>query len=157
MVCEGPAWTPQPLPNSLSAVRDLRQVPLSRPPRVVTFEELGTPPCPPNGFCPVINGKPFDENRVDIPVKLGATEEWIVRNTSTEEHPFHIHINPFQVTAINGQPIGLTGYRDTITLPAGGEVTMRMTFLDFVGKFVIHCHILGHEDAGMMAVVEVTP
>jgi suppressor of ftsI len=44
-----------------------------------------------------------------------------------------------------------------VALPINGSVRMRMTFLDFVGKFVIHCHILGHEDAGMMAVVEVVP
>jgi suppressor of ftsI len=160
VICEGPAWTPKPLPATLLPVQDLRNVPLTGnngQPRLVLFEELGTPPCPPNGFCPVINGRPFDPDRVDIQVKLGTTEEWIVSNTSIEEHPFHIHINPFQVTAINGNPVPLTGYLDTQTIPIGGSFTMRTQFKDFVGKFVIHCHILGHEDAGMMAVVEVIP
>jgi FtsP/CotA-like multicopper oxidase with cupredoxin domain len=160
VICEGPAWTPQPLPSTLLPVLDLRNIPLTGnngQPRQVVFSELGSPPCPPNGFCPVINGVPFDPDRVDIQVKLGTTEEWIVSNTSIEEHPFHIHVNPFQVTAINGNPVPLTGYLDTQSIPIGGSFTMRTQFKDFVGKFVIHCHILGHEDAGMMAVVEVIP
>lgn len=115
----------------------------------------------------MIDGKAFDPNRVDIQVKLGPVEEWIVTNLplfpgqQTEVHPFHIHINPFQVTAITVDgvttPVDAKGYDDTIPLPMNGSVTMHMGFRDFVGKFVIHCHILGHEDAGMMAVVEVVP
>ena len=160
VICEGPAWTPQPVPATLLPVQDLRNVPLTGNngrPRLVVFSELQPPLCPVNGFCPVIDGRPFDPDRVDITVKLGTTEEWVISNTSAEEHPFHIHINPFQVTAINGNPVPLTGYLDTQTIPTGGSFTMRTQFKDFVGKFVIHCHILGHEDAGMMAVVEVVP
>ncbi|HLH26176.1 MAG TPA: multicopper oxidase domain-containing protein [Chloroflexota bacterium] len=160
VVCDGPAWTPQPLPTTLLPVVDQRTLPLTGnggQVRVVRFQELGSPPCPPNGFCPVIDGKPFDPNRVDIQVKLGTTEEWLVTNESTEEHPFHIHQNPFQVVAVNEQPVDFHGYLDTVSLPIHGSVRMRMTFEDYIGKFVIHCHILGHEDAGMMAVVEVVP
>lgn len=160
VICEGPAWTPQPLPTALLPVIDQRTLPLTGnngQTRVVRFQELGPPQCPANGFCPVIDGKAFDPNRVDIQVKLGTTEEWLVTNESIEEHPFHIHVNPFQVTAVNGAPVDARGYLDTVTLPINGSVRMRMTFADFTGKFVIHCHILGHEDAGMMAVVEVVP
>jgi FtsP/CotA-like multicopper oxidase with cupredoxin domain len=49
------------------------------------------------------------------------------------------------------------GEQDTVVLPPHGEVVIRTAFLDFTGKFVFHCHILAHEDGGMMAVVEVVP
>ena len=116
--------------------------------RVVTFNERNHAPY----FA--IDDKGFDPNRVDQTVQLGATEEWVVRNTSDEWHPFHIHINDFQVMAIDGKPQS-PHYKDTIPIPPRGEVVIRTRFLDFTGKFVYHCHILAHEDAGMMAVVEV--
>jgi FtsP/CotA-like multicopper oxidase with cupredoxin domain len=96
-------------------------------------------------------------NRVDQTVKLGALEEWIVRNTSSHFHPFHIHVNDFQVVAFNGEPVAARGWQDTVVLPPNSETVMRMRFDDFDGKFVYHCHILSHEDFGMMAVVEVVP
>jgi hypothetical protein len=65
-------------------------------------------------------------------------------------------VDGFQVMAVNGRPYNARSLQDTVTLPAGGTVRIRMRFGDFVGAFVYHCHILAHEDAGMMAVVEVT-
>lgn len=106
-----------------------------------------------------IDGQRFDPTRVDHPVPLGAVEEWTLINTSNVEHPFHIHVNDFQVFEVNGvaQPLE---WRDTITIPAkvgnvNGSVRFRTRFEDFTGKFVLHCHILQHEDIGMMQVVEV--
>ncbi len=96
-------------------------------------------------------------NRVDQTVKLGRLEEWIVRNTSSHFHPFHIHVNDFQVVAFNGEPVAARGWQDTVILPPNSETIIRMRFDDFDGKFVYHCHILSHEDFGMMAVVEVVP
>jgi len=75
----------------------------------------------------------------------------------TGSAPFHIHVNPFQVVAVNDQPVAARGYEDTVNLPRLGSITMRTRFLDFPGKFVYHCHILMHEDGGMMAVIEVVP
>jgi FtsP/CotA-like multicopper oxidase with cupredoxin domain len=66
-------------------------------------------------------------------------------------------VNDFQVVAVNGQAVTADSYDDTINLPPNGEVTIRMRFADFDGKFVYHCHILSHEDFGMMATVEVVP
>lgn len=103
----------------------------------------------------LIDGQLFEENRVDQEVKLGAIEEWTVKNTNTQQHPFHIHINDFQVMSINGAPYEATCHQDTVNLPATGEVVIRIPFYDFTGKFVHHCHILNHADMGMMAVVEV--
>jgi FtsP/CotA-like multicopper oxidase with cupredoxin domain len=102
-----------------------------------------------------INGKDFDHNRVDYIVKLGDVEEWTLKNIDDEDHTFHIHVNDFQVMSVNGQPYDAHGLQDTVVLPQGGEVVVRIPFTDFVGKFVYHCHILPHEDTGMMGIVEV--
>jgi suppressor of ftsI len=104
-----------------------------------------------------INGKPYEEDRIDAAPKLGTVEEWTIKNVSSEQHPFHIHINDFKVMSVNGVPTFSHGEQDTVILPPGGEVVVRIPFLDFTGKFVFHCHILAHEDGGMMAIVEVVP
>jgi FtsP/CotA-like multicopper oxidase with cupredoxin domain len=104
----------------------------------------------------VIDGKMFDENRIDQAVKLGALEEWTIINTNNQQHPFHIHTNDFQVISINDEPVEAVSLVDTVNLPADGKVTVRIPFRDFTGKFVYHCHILNHADMGMMATVEVT-
>jgi suppressor of ftsI len=103
----------------------------------------------------MINGKVFDHNRVDQIVKLGDLEEWKIKNIDDDDHTFHIHINDFQVMSVNGQPYEAHGLQDTVILPANGEVVVRIPFEDFVGRFVYHCHILPHEDTGMMGTVEV--
>lgn len=103
----------------------------------------------------MINGKVFDHNRVDQTVNLGNLEEWHIKNIDGDDHTFHIHINDFQVMSVNGQPYEAHGLQDTVILPANGEVVVRIPFEDFVGRFVYHCHILPHEDTGMMGTVEV--
>lgn len=148
MVVGGEAMDPAPLPTSLIPYEDLRGLPVDYV-RVTAFEEPGPP------LYLAIDGKHFDPNRVDQTVQLGALEEWVVRNTSPHWHPFHIHVNDFQVISVNGEPVNPHGYEDTVPLPPNSETTIRMRFLDYSGKFVYHCHILSHEDFGMMAVVEV--
>ena len=59
--------------------------------------------------------------------------------------------------AKDGVSIRSRGYQDTVSLPPNSEITIRLRFDDFDGKFVYHCHLLSHEDFGMMAVVEVVP
>jgi FtsP/CotA-like multicopper oxidase with cupredoxin domain len=85
-----------------------------------------------------------------------------IYNDGGPAHPFHIHVNPFQVIAIktsaNAQEIELPKpwiWWDNIALPPGGYVRMLSRFLDFSGAYVLHCHILGHEDRGMMEMVNV--
>jgi len=145
----GDAVPPAPLPTTLLPFDDLSAAAIDRR-RVLTFEEPSQ-----NPFTVAIDGKTFDPNRVDQTVTLGATEEWVIRNTSPDWHPFHIHVNDFQVVAVNGAPVRVRGGQDTVAVPANGEITIRTRFLGFTGKYVYHCHILGHEDAGMMGVVEV--
>ena len=104
-----------------------------------------------------INHQTFDPERVDFKVPLGSTEEWTIRNASEELHVFHIHQLPFQVLSINGRPVPFQGLQDTIDVPIHGSVEIRMVFKDpiILGKFMFHCHILEHEDKGMMAQIEV--
>lgn len=150
MVVSGPALEPQPLPTDLIPFTDLSTLPVDRY-RVTAFQELGPP------LFLAIDGKHFNPDVIDQTVKLGALEEWVVKNESTHVHPFHIHVNDFQVVAVNGQAVEADSLDDTINLPPEGEVTVRIPFKDFDGKFVYHCHILSHEDFGMMATVEVVP
>jgi hypothetical protein len=100
----------------------------------------------------------------------GTMEEWTVINHTFTDHPFHIHVNPFLVTHVNGIALAVPEWRDTILVPGvdapgggdintftPGSVKFRTRFdARFPGHFVMHCHILSHEDVGMMQLVEVT-
>ena len=165
LVVTGAEMEPQPLPTTLLPFVDLRNLPLTAPPREIALQMIGDPNAPTfAGQGWVIDGQAFDINRIDQVAALGATEEWTVFNETEFIHPFHIHINPFQVTKINGQPYDALSYEDTTSVPARaggsgsarGSITFRTRFLDFPGKWVYHCHILGHEDGGMMGTILVT-
>lgn len=147
MVVMGEPVATTPLPETVLSLVDLSDAVIDQR-RTVSFEINSTDPY----F--TIDGQAFDPDRVDQTVRLGATEEWVLRNESDEWHPFHIHVNDFQVMSVNGEPVPLQ-YNDTVSLPPQGEVVIRLRFLDFTGKFVYHCHILAHEDFGMMGVIEV--
>nr|WP_010300237.1 multicopper oxidase domain-containing protein [Kurthia senegalensis] len=107
-----------------------------------------------------INGQKFDENRIDFTQKQGATEVWEIENAITDEggmiHPFHIHGTQFQVLSINGEKpeASLQGYKDTITLQPGQKAKIAVTF-PYKGTYMFHCHILEHEDNGMMGQIQV--
>jgi suppressor of ftsI len=141
------AATSAPSPSSLVPRNDLAGLEVDRQ-RVLNYSDPGT-----GDF--FIDGKKFSPFRIDQQVKLGDLEEWRIVNSDDGQHTFHIHVNDFQVMSVNGQRYEARGLQDTVTLPANGEVVIRIPFTDFVGKFVYHCHILPHEDGGMMGVVEV--
>jgi FtsP/CotA-like multicopper oxidase with cupredoxin domain len=108
-------------------------------------------------FAFLVDDQLFDHDRVDQQVTLGAVEEWTVTNLDEHnDHVFHIHINPFQLTQVNGEPIAEPVWLDTVIVPHAGSVTFRTRFLDFTGKYVLHCHMMNHEELGMMQVVEVS-
>ena len=136
------------LPTTLFPFEDLRQAAVDRT-REIVFSQTLDP------FVPMIDGHSFDHDRVDQRVNLGATEEWVLRNISSDTHPFHIHVNDYQVVSINGEPVDAYSWEDTTPIPAFGEIVIRTRFLDFTGKYVYHCHILSHEDLDMMGIVEV--
>jgi FtsP/CotA-like multicopper oxidase with cupredoxin domain len=104
-----------------------------------------------------IDGKKFDPRRIDHRVELGAVEEWTIVNTHEhDDHVFHIHTNPFEVVSINGKPLAVPQWRDTVIVERkGGEVVFRSRFLDFTGVYMVHCHMMNHEEMGMMQTVEV--
>src|SRR5215831_18520467 len=111
-----------------------------------------------------INGEVFDENRTDVTIKLGDTEEWTILNQDSQYHDFHIHQTGFLVTEVNGIPAQFDGLRDTFSVPPmrdgrPGVAKMIIPFTnpEIVGRFVLHCHVVKHEDKGMMQVIELRP
>ncbi|MET1077198.1 MAG: multicopper oxidase domain-containing protein [Pseudomonas sp.] len=137
-----------------------------------------------------VDGNPYDANRIDRTLILGAVDEWTLKSTRAS-HPYHIHVNPFQVVKIiapdgktdvsapgavdnfekdkQGNPIidpqyaGLKGvWKDTLFVKniGGGvagvyQVVIRTRYERYIGDFVLHCHILDHEDQGMMQNVRI--
>lgn len=102
-----------------------------------------------------INGKVFDMERIDETVSAGTTEIWEFDNMSGDEiHPMHIHGVQFQVMERTGGRNSIIasekGWKDTVLLLPGEKVKVIMTFPQYTGVFVFHCHNLEHEDDGMM-------
>jgi len=122
-----------------------------------------TDPGLPTTFIPFQSSKALTQT-----VALDSVEEWTIVNNNNIRHPFHIHVNPMYVVAVNGKAVE-PYWADTIALPAsnvnpdGGvspgvamsSITFRMRFLHFSGRYVMHCHMLVHEDMGMMQGVTV--
>ena len=102
-----------------------------------------------------INGKTMDLARVDESAALGTTEIWEVENLVGMDHPFHLHGFSFQVLEVNGEPTSFPSWKDTVNVPKHGWVRFVVRFEDYAGKWMYHCHILDHEDHGMMGVLEV--
>jgi len=105
----------------------------------------------------MINGRHMDMHRVDLQVKLGATEIWQIENLVGMDHPFHLHGFQFQVLERDGVPEPFRSWKDVVNVPKHQTVRLIVRFDDFPGKWMFHCHILDHEDQGMMGVLEVTP
>ena len=140
---------PLPLPKELIAVKPLLAPMTTR--QFVLNHGIGGGS---TGF--IINDKSFDMNRIDTRVKLGHVEDWRIVNKASIDHPFHLHTNRFQVLERNGQPVSLLAWKDTVSLKGYETVTLRVRFEDFVGRTVYHCHILDHEDQGMMGILEIS-
>jgi FtsP/CotA-like multicopper oxidase with cupredoxin domain len=102
-----------------------------------------------------INAREFNKGRTDATVAAGTVEEWTLTNTSSMDHPFHLHVWPMQIIEENGQGKEHAVWQDVVNVPANGRVKVRVAFKDFRGRSVYHCHILDHEDLGMMGVIEV--
>jgi suppressor of ftsI len=117
------------------------------PPRfVVTFTEDK------NGF--YINGEKFTSNAAPmLHAKVGTYQHWKIVNATRELHPMHIHQVHFLAYAENGEAVADPLWLDTVNVPYGGSVDVIMDFTDPVirGMSVFHCHLLNHEDKGMMA------
>jgi FtsP/CotA-like multicopper oxidase with cupredoxin domain len=142
--------------------------------RKLYFSEKLTNPSDPNSateFYITVEGqtpRPFDPaaTQPDIVVKQGDVEDWIIENRSTELHAFHIHQIHFLLLDWSGVPVNEPFLRDTVNVPYFNarmlqypSVRLRMDFRDpnSVGTFVYHCHLLEHEDGGMMGTIRVEP
>ncbi|HEX8165195.1 MAG TPA: multicopper oxidase domain-containing protein [Beijerinckiaceae bacterium] len=147
------------LPTALPLpMRDYPLIKDSEIKRIRRFEFAGNFPGVLNktvGIDFLINNALYAETEVPTVVRLGDAEEWHIvvgdaHHGGTEGHPFHIHVNSFEVISIGGvkQPPGTI--QDTIWVPAATTVVIRMRFKQWTGKSVFHCHILPHEDTGMM-------
>jgi FtsP/CotA-like multicopper oxidase with cupredoxin domain len=141
--------------------------------RTLYFSEVlsdpSNPASPTNFFITVNGATPvlFDPNNPPaIVTTQGAVEDWTIQNRAQENHEFHMHQIHFLLLERNGVPVPpeQSQYLDMIQVPYWNgtgpypSVTVRMDFRGMdVGDFVYHCHILGHEDAGMMAIIRVLP
>jgi FtsP/CotA-like multicopper oxidase with cupredoxin domain len=97
-----------------------------------------------------LNGKEFEPGRIDTQAELGTMQLWELRNPTPLDHPFHLHVHPFQVLDVDGRPSPIRAWQDVVNVPAGKTVRILVPFRDFTGKTMYHCHILEHEDNGMM-------
>ena len=101
-----------------------------------------------------INGVQFDMNRIDVTVQLGATERWTL-SSDDGEHVFHPHQIQFQILSINGEPPPPeeSGWEDSVWVNPNREVVIAARFNTYAAEdtpYMFHCHILDHEDLGMM-------
>jgi FtsP/CotA-like multicopper oxidase with cupredoxin domain len=131
-----------------------------------------------------LDGVQFSEDVYGQTLVLDEPEEWFITNTTSIRHPYHIHVNPFQLVEVFDPNDSSNSYKaeaggvwhDVILIPAAktdaggnlligndgkatqpGYVRIRSRYVDFTGDFVLHCHLLGHEDRGMMQFVRIIP
>lgn len=103
----------------------------------------------------LINGALFDPDRIDFTVPEGANETWVFENRADMLHPIHIHGTQFRILSRNGQPAPAheQGWKDVVLTRPGETVELSVAFsamADPSAPLMLHCHILEHEDAGMM-------
>jgi FtsP/CotA-like multicopper oxidase with cupredoxin domain len=110
-----------------------------------------------------INGTVFDVNTPFVIVKKNTAEQWTIRNSGNLwSHPIHIHFEEFRILKLNGQDLSpddldFQARRDIIRLMPNDEVLIFMQFRDFVGRYVMHCHNVIHEDHAMMWRWDIVP
>jgi FtsP/CotA-like multicopper oxidase with cupredoxin domain len=141
-------YSPDPPGSPVAIPAMLRHVPALDPAKATATRVM-------NLFDGVINGHYFDPNRVDVAAPLNATEIWVIKNRDGQDHPFHLHGFSFQVLDRNGVPEPFPAWKDTVNVPKGQTARFIVEYRDYPGKRMFHCHIMDHEDYGMMGVLEV--
>ena len=145
---------PRALKPPVDMLPDIKKSEINKPPVTVKFGLTDDA-----SFFTVNDSCYSDTVRPEFDKTVGDIEEWTVINETPFPHPFHIHVNAFQLLDERGNP---GPWHDTILVPPGseedpGKITFRTRFERFDGEFVLHCHILMHEDEGMMQKVRVKP
>jgi len=164
---------PEPAPAQPRRFVGLTDTPPVRERRLYFSEKRDNPDDPksPLSYFITVDGnlpKAFDMSftKPDITVRQGTVEDWVIENRAVEAHSFHIHQIHFQVLERDGRTVNEPLLRDTIDLPYWRgkgfrypRIKLRMDFRDpnVVGTFLYHCHILEHEDGGMMGSIRVEP
>lgn len=139
-----------PIPRRIGAFKDLSEAKVTtRRTWVLSFGPNNAPK-----FEALINGKQFDPDRIDTVAKINGVEEWTFINETSEDHPIHLHTNDFQVVAENGNKRTPQAPIDNYILPRSGSIKIRFQPRTYTGIAVFHCHILFHEDSGMMATIK---
>lgn len=139
-----------PIPKKIRPFKDLSNAKVTtRRSWMLSFGPNNAPK-----FEALINGKMFDPDRIDTVAKINGVEEWTFTNQTTEDHPIHLHTNDFQVVAVNGKKRTPQAPIDNYILPRSGSITIRFQPRTYEGIAVFHCHILFHEDSGMMATIK---
>lgn len=112
----------------------------------------------------LINGQDFDVNPLTITSTVNTYEIWEISSLCMMDHCFHIHINDFQVLSVLGGDLAygalytqIPAWKDTVYIPAGGTVRILVNVADFTGMTMFHCHIVDHEDIGMMGMWNIVP
>jgi FtsP/CotA-like multicopper oxidase with cupredoxin domain len=103
-----------------------------------------------------LDGKRMDMHRIDIRARLNTTEIWTIQNVVGMDHPFHLHGFHAQVLDRGGVPEPYPSWNDTVNVPKHSAVRILVHFDDYPGRWMYHCHILDHEDEGMMGVLELS-
>jgi suppressor of ftsI len=140
-----PTTSGAPVYKELSR-RQFEKIEASQPDFTVVFTEDK------NGF--YINGKKFSmDSDPMLKVRIGSLQHWRIVNNTRELHPFHIHQVHFLPYSVNGVRQDMPAWLDTVDVPYNGTVDLVMDFTDPIirGMSVFHCHLLNHEDKGMMA------
>jgi len=145
-----------PLPATLRPISALGQPAATR--RFVLSESMSHGP---GGMAMrfMINGQTFAARRVDVTMQAGQVEQWEIENRADMDHPFHVHGVQFQVIARRRGEAGYVpeprlSWKDTVNV-ARGETVRLVLRQDMPGLRMYHCHILEHEDLGMMGIVQV--
>ena len=108
-----------------------------------------------------INGKQMDINRIDEKIETNSIEIWEIVNSSgmmmSMPHSMHLHDVQFQILSRNGKtpPLHEQGRKDTVLILPGESVKIIIHFKDYKGIYMYHCHLLEHEDDGMMGQFEI--
>jgi FtsP/CotA-like multicopper oxidase with cupredoxin domain len=144
------AKLPAPPPLAFPPMVDLRGQEIGAH-RTITFTENAS------GTSFFVNGRQFLQSRIDLRAPLGSIEEWVIENKTPDFHEFHIHQLGFQLTEINHVKQDFTGTMDDVRVPEFGQVKLLIPFTDplIAGHIMFHCHVLNHEDRGMMATMEI--
>ena len=146
---------PRALPDSLLPLPEWTKSLRTQPDRTFVFGQTN------EGGRTVwtINGAPYDPDAVVARPELGSTETWQLVNSSQQSHYIHLHAVDWKVVSRNGEaPAADEGVlKETFRLDPGETLAVGTKFTDHLGRFLIHCHMLSHEDHAMMTTFEIVP